>query len=658
MCGCSISASISRALAIGLLLSLGAVPGASGQLTPQEAASAMLRGINMGNTLEPPLEGGWNNPPAEEYYFDDYLAEGYATVRVPVRWDQHTATSAPYDVDAAWMDRVEQVVDWGLSRGLFVIINAHHDDWIKQNYADASQRARFDAIWTQISERFRLKSDSLFFEIINEPKGLTREEVDDLNDRVLRIIRRTNPTRIVIFSGNEWSNAAELVAAAVPSDPWLMGYFHSYDPWAFAGQATGTWGTESDKAELGARFQMVADWSATHGIPVLISEFGALRIADYNSRMAFYSAYVEQAIRHGMPFQAWDDGGDFRIYERQDRIWPEVSDILLHGHPEAPTNLAATQQDSLIHLSWTHRSTMLSEVRVERRRRDGSFSTIATLDGSADTVTDSTAVGGYAYDYRLWVRHALGGEEYVTYPIRVDIAPTARAPFFGTPHVIPGVIEAEDYDEGGQGLTYFDTTPDNIPGGYREGGVDIEPATGGGWHVAYVESGEWLEYTVDVQQGGPYDITARSASLSGRGRFRVQVGDSVSTLIRAPRTNDWQVFEDVQATINLVPGEQVMRLEMLLAQPFNVDRLTFTPAGATSVEDGPREQPWQLYPNPTSGRVHMGAGAYTVWDLLGREVARSESSAPTTLDLSHLAPGVYFVREAQRSESLALVVTQ
>ncbi|MEM6336563.1 MAG: glycoside hydrolase family 5 protein, partial [Bacteroidota bacterium] len=141
------------------------------QLTPETAAREMGRGINLGNTLEPPLEAGWNNGPAQEFYFDDYKAAGFETVRIPVRWDRHTAESAPYDVDASWMDRVEQVVDWALARDVYVILNTHHEEWIKADYGNAALRDRFDAIWVQIAERFKDKPEKLLFEIINEPFG-------------------------------------------------------------------------------------------------------------------------------------------------------------------------------------------------------------------------------------------------------------------------------------------------------------------------------------------------------------------------------------------------------------------------------------------------------------------------------------------------------
>ena len=56
------------------------------QLTPAQAVAEMGRGINLGNTLEPPQEGAWNNGPAQESYFDAYVEAGFTNVRIPVRW--------------------------------------------------------------------------------------------------------------------------------------------------------------------------------------------------------------------------------------------------------------------------------------------------------------------------------------------------------------------------------------------------------------------------------------------------------------------------------------------------------------------------------------------------------------------------------------------
>ena len=114
----------------------------------------------------PPEVGDWNNEYISEYFFDDYVEAGFNTVRVPIRWDKHTLVDSPYTVSETWLDTVEQVIDWGLSKDLYLIINAHHDWWLVNNYDSTKVRDRFHAIWNQISNRFKTKSPKLLFEII------------------------------------------------------------------------------------------------------------------------------------------------------------------------------------------------------------------------------------------------------------------------------------------------------------------------------------------------------------------------------------------------------------------------------------------------------------------------------------------------------------
>ena len=77
---------------------------------------------------------------------------------------------------------------------------------------------------------------------------MSQQNVNSLNTNVLKVIRKTNPTRIVSFSGNEYSNSDQLVSAAIPdpSDKYLIGYYHSYDPYPFGLKGPGTYGSASD----------------------------------------------------------------------------------------------------------------------------------------------------------------------------------------------------------------------------------------------------------------------------------------------------------------------------------------------------------------------------------------------------------------------------
>jgi aryl-phospho-beta-D-glucosidase BglC (GH1 family) len=604
------------------------------QPSVHEVNAAMGRGINLGNTLEPPTEGGWNNDPVQEYYFDDYKAAGFTCVRVPIRWDNYTSKTAPYTVTKAWMDRIEQVIDWGLERDLYIVMNTHHDDWIKTGYDLQSNRDRFDSIWSQIAVRFQHKSEKLLFEMINEPHGLTLANVNEINARVLSIIRKTNPTRIVLFSGHMWSNSAELMAADIPDDPYLIGYFHSYDPWSFAGEANGTWGTAADRSSLKNKFAQVKAWSEKNNIPVTLNEFGAIsqfrtggttRLNDYNSRMRHYAAYVEEALNHNFSFNAWDDGGDFRIYQRAQRNWNDIKDILMYTSSKTPDNLQLTiKRDTILRLTWNNRDESIDSIFIERKTDNNSFTKIASLPANQQEYDDWGLELEKPYYYRV-VYHYSDGIDTPSYPITSKLIPYIRSPFLGEPHKIPGIIEAEDYDIGGQELTYNDTDTQNKGNAYRTTeGVDIQSRTNG-YHVSHVEAGEWIEYTVDVEEAGTYEITAWVASVGGGGRMGLMFDGGQTTSFNIPATGNATKFEGVTATRKLNAGTQVMRLRIVSLPAFNIDRIEFARGTSSGLLDQPQSGLAVYSSHQATISIESNIkGQITFFDIKGRLITKEK----------------------------------
>lgn len=634
----------------------------SAQLTPQEAIAEMGRGINLGNTLEPPTEGAWNNGPAQEAHFDAYVDAGFSNIRVPVRWDQHTADNAPFAIDQSWMDRVEQVVDWGLSRGFYITLNGHHEDWIKNNYTNPTLRARYDSIWVQIAERFQNKSDKLLFEIINEPKGMTAAQVDDLNQRILGIIRATNPTRIVIYGGNEWANSNELINAAIPNDNYLIGYYHAYDPWQFSGQGMGTWGTANDYQQLTNKYQSVKNWSVANNIPVHHSEFGAIHSCDFNSRMRIYAHNVEQCILKGFAFSVWDDGGDFGILNRANNTWPELKDVLMHYHEDSPNEIFSTftpdpvTNAPTIVVDWNNRVTDNGNIILERSvGANSAFQQIADLPSNATTFIDPNVTAGNTYTYRIYTTRT-DGTLLHGYPTRIQITSTVQTPFNPTPIAIPGTLEVEEYDNGGEGLAYHDSEPANIPAGFRlDEGVDIG-AFGNGFILEYVESGEWIEYTVDVTQAGTYSVQAEVASEVANGTFNITFeNNNASTNFNSPNTGSWTAFQQITANgeIELEAGIQQMRLNITNGNPFNIDRLIFNLETVGLAEPDAIQAGFKISPNPTDGLLNIdlsnalqnSKAQLELFTITGVKISTFKTNgSSTSIDLSGFAKGLYLLK--------------
>jgi len=157
-------------------------------------------------------------------------------------------------------------------------------------------------------------------------------------------------------------------------------------------------------------------------------------------------------------------------------------------------------------------------------------------------------------------------------------------------------IQAENYDTGGEGIAYHDTTAGNTGGAYRTDGVDLEASTdtGGGYNVGWTVDGEWLEYTTNTT-AGTYDIVVRGASGStatGTKSVRVLLDGTVLGTATVAITGGWQTWQDF--TISGVPitagTNRVLRLE-LVGGDFNLNYVRFasttaqpppTPTGLTA----------------------------------------------------------------------------
>ncbi len=292
--------------------SAGWTNGATNPLNP-----GIMRGINLGNTLDAtPTEGSWTGGlTAQSWYFDAYTNAGFNTVRIPVTWMYHFVSG--YTVDPVWMSRVTTVVNWALARNMTVILNAHHENWIYNDYTN--QLPKLESLWAQISTNFESEPSNLIFEILNEPQSnMNNIQVNDMNSNVLAVIRQTNPARTVIIGADSWNAEYELNNGfVIPNDPHLAVTFHYYNPYNFCGNAQGTWGTSSDYATLAGDMTWASNWSAQHGnIPILMGEYGAEKECDPTSRYAWYDAICKYANNDGISYAAWDDDGDFGIFKR------------------------------------------------------------------------------------------------------------------------------------------------------------------------------------------------------------------------------------------------------------------------------------------------------------------------------------------------------
>ncbi len=170
-------------------------------------------------------------------------------------------------------------------------------------------------------------------------------------------------------------------------------------------------------------------------------------------------------------------------------------------------------------------------------------------------------------------------QEMVVDWVRVYQDLPAQTPFNDTPRAIPGRIESEEFDNGGQNNAYFDCDPINNGAAFRSAeGVDIETCSEGGFDVGWICANEWLEYTVNVQAAGTYSVEARVASLNTGGSFHLLFdGVDLTGAMTVPVTGGWQNWTTITAQATLPAGTQVLRFSNANnSNEYNINWIQFT----------------------------------------------------------------------------------
>lgn len=148
--------------------------------------------------------------------------------------------------------------------------------------------------------------------------------------------------------------------------------------------------------------------------------------------------------------------------------------------------------------------------------------------------------------------------------------------------VVPGVIEAEDFDRGGEGVAYHDTTPQNLGGAYRSTAVDIEASTEHGYDIGWIESGEWTQYTFNAVSSGRFDIAVRVASANpGGSSFHLAIDGATVGTLHVADTGGWQNWHTVTVHgVAIADGLHTLRL-VADGSLFNVNYFSFAESSST-----------------------------------------------------------------------------
>ncbi|MDG4798799.1 cellulase family glycosylhydrolase [Micromonospora sp. WMMD1082] len=305
---------------------------------PMAYVAAMQPGWNLGNSFDAvgADETAWGNPRVTAAQLDAIRAQGFNSIRIPVTWSNHHGPAPSYTIDAAWLNRIKEVVGWALDDGFYVMINLHHDSWQWIHEMPTNRTTvlnRYNALWTQIATAFRDASPRLHFESVNEPQfanssgdAQNAQLLDELNTSFHRIVRASggnNATRMLVLptlhTSADQARVDELAATISRlNDRNLIATVHFYGYWPFSVNVAG--GTRFDavaQQDLTDSFDRVHRAFVARGIPVVIGEYGLLGFDRHTGtiqqgeKLKFFEFFGYHARSRQLTTQLWDNGQHF-----------------------------------------------------------------------------------------------------------------------------------------------------------------------------------------------------------------------------------------------------------------------------------------------------------------------------------------------------------
>ncbi|MDR2570166.1 MAG: glycoside hydrolase family 5 protein [Oscillospiraceae bacterium] len=346
-------------------------------ITSPEMARLLGNGINLGNTMEacnannriPNLETDvyetmWGNPVTTQEMITGMKNAGFNTLRIPVAWTNAMDFEVGnFTINDAYLDRVEEIINYALNENMFVIVNNHWDHgwWSMFGHPDQAwrdfAREMFISMWTQIAQRYEKLDHRVIFEPSNEEWGnrfndrtpfsptggvLTEDEcyklLTELSQVFVDLVRATggnNTNRFLLMKGyNTDVRMTTDQRFKLPTDSAnsrLLLSVHYYTPWSYCGDTSGVgaWGRTTEVEEMNELLGSLAKF-VEMGYGVVLGEWGVLD-NEGPDRLKFFTNFLDNSDLHGFAPILWDTGYDpqhGRLFDRNDTLTIVAPDIL------------------------------------------------------------------------------------------------------------------------------------------------------------------------------------------------------------------------------------------------------------------------------------------------------------------------------------------
>ncbi len=529
-------------------------------------------------------------------YRQNYVAEedvdliarwGFNSIRLPF----HYEILSPKDQPGVYLEEgfayLDNMLEWCKKNELWLILDMHaapgaqnhlnisDSDGEARLWTETENQDRTVEIWRKIAERYADEPWIAGYDLLNEPvlpEGHSNLELRDLYIRIANAIREVDSDHILFIEGNFFATDFNLLTPPTLYGENIVYAFHKY--WNDPGKAT---------------IQYLLNIRGQWNVPLWLGESGE------NSNPWFHEVV--------------------KLMENEEIGWNW----------------------------WTHKKVATITSPLSSPIEAGYQSVLDYWNGRISRPSQS-----FARDALFEMADNLALDKCERRP---DVLAALLDPEFGVKtkpfieNVIPGTIDCADFDYGTNGVAYYDMhagrnnvnnfTPWNTGWALRNDGVDLQVSDdpdGAVYNIGWIDPGEWVNYTVEIEQEGIYDVTFRVASEPGGALFFLRLDGLVaSPILNVSSTGGWQSWTSITAEdVELPAGTHVLTLTFVNGK-LNINSMDFELKTATSIDDA-GSQPkrfalFQNYPNPFNPQTEIrysiaepGPVTLRIFDVAGKEV--------------------------------------
>ncbi|GAB4129625.1 MAG: hypothetical protein Fur0015_03540 [Ignavibacteriales bacterium] len=495
---------------------------------------------------------------------EQLAAWGFNSIRLPMHYNKLTNLNNDGTYFEEGFARIDSLLHWCEKNKIYLILDLHaapggqnaegisdYDPSIPLLWNSEQNKQVTINLWKKLAERYANKKWIGGYDLLNEPNwdlGSNNAPLLQLYKDITSAIRTVDNNHIIFIEGNNYAN--NFTGLTPPWDNNMVYSFHKY--WNNTDQSSISW---------------VLSIRENFNVPLWLGETG-----ENSNEWLKETIGLMEANKIG-----W-------------ATWPlkKIDDIA------GPISIPLTPQYQVLLNYW---------------------------NGQGTKPTDTYAYAALINQFEMFkYENCRIQNDYIDALFRQQ-KESKTVPFIN--NNIPGAIFGVNYDFGAAGQAYNDKVNSNTTGSpsgaswnsggkYRNDGVDIEQCTDvitNGYNVGWIESGEWLKFTVNVEYSGIYDLNIRYAANLSTGKIQVTTANSfLTSLIDLPSTGGWQSWKTkTVSNVSLTAGEQEIYIKFYFTG-FNFNYLEFIPVTVNVEERNNLLKDYflnQNYPNPFNGQTKI-----------------------------------------------------